>query len=229
MPKLLLIDDDKETLSINKRFLTKAGYEVKAVTDTITGIHLLTDYHPDCIILDIMMPDIDGFEASTYIRSKTRAPFIYLSGCTQERDKIKGFQLGADDYITKPYSLKELQARIGVQIRRHSTTSKKEANIITSPPLSLNLVLHKAYYNQEEIPLSNREFELLYLLISNPNQVLSFETIGNHMFGVYSDSDRRSIMVTASRLRKKLDQWVGISDFVETVWSKGYKFNTKMR
>ena len=135
--------------------------------------------------------------------------------------------LGADDYVVKPYSLRELSARIQVQIRRHNESASNSKTILSYPPLKLDLAKHKAFYNDQEILLSNREYELLYLLVSNPNQVMTFEDIGNSIFECYTESDRRTIMVTASRLRKKFESYVGLSDIIETVWSKGYLFRIK--
>lgn len=226
MSKLLLIDDDIEVLAVNKKYFTKEGYEVKVATGAAAGIKVLTEFQADCIVLDVMMNGIDGFMACKKIKTLTKAPIIFLTGRSGENDKVKGLLLGAEDYIIKPYSLRELSARIQVQIRRsHGPVS--DATTISYPPLLLNLPKHKAFYNSEEILLSNREYELLYLLATKPNETITFEDIGNSMWGKYCDTDRRTIMVTASRLRKKLDDYIGLSEFIETVWSKGYKLVVK--
>lgn len=227
MAKLLLIDDDIDVLSVNKKFFIKENYEVKVTNTAEKGLKMLTKYPADCILLDIMMPGMDGFEACKRIRQITQAPIIILSGRTAEDDKINGLLLGADDYMIKPYSLRELAARIQVQIRRHAAADAASSTTISYPPLKLDLAMHKAYYNDEELLLSNREYELLYLLASKPNQAITFEEIGEAVFGSYVESDRRTIMVTASRLRKKLEGYVGLSNFIETVWSKGYLFRVK--
>lgn len=226
MPKLMLIDDDTEVLNINKKYFTNEGYDVKVATDAISGIKTLREFPADCIVLDVMMPGMNGFVACKRIKSITKAPIIFLTGRSFETDKVKGLLLGAEDYIIKPYSLRELSARIQVQIRR-SLGSLLSETLISYPPLLLNLTKHKAFCNNEEIYLSNREYELLFLLASRPNEVISFEDIGKSMWGKYSENDRRTIMVIASRLRKKLDDYVGLSDYIETVWSKGYKFIAK--
>jgi DNA-binding response OmpR family regulator len=226
MSKLLLIDDDTEVLDINKKYLEKEGFEVKLAASAADGIKMLADFSVDCIILDIMMPGIDGFKACKRIKKITGAPIIFLTGRSFEEDKIKGLMLGADDYIIKPYSLRELSARIHVQIRRHQGPASNR-NTIIYPPLKLNITKNKAYYNDDEILLSNREYELLYLLVSKENKVVTFEDIGNSMWGIYQELDRRTIMVIASRLRKKLEDYIGLSEMIETVWSKGYKFTAK--
>lgn len=223
MPKLLLIDDDSEVLVVNRKYFTREGYEVKIASSAMGGIRLLKTFPADCIILDVMLPGMDGFSACKRIKTMSKAPIIFLTGRTQEDDKINGLLLGADDYMIKPYSLRELSVRIKVLIRRLSA-SGSDSMTISYPPLMLDLFKRKALYNEEEILLSNREYELLYLLLSNPNQTVTFEEIGKTMWGSYCDADRRTIMVTASRLRKKLEEYTGLSEFIETVWSKGYQF-----
>ncbi|MDO5521632.1 MAG: response regulator transcription factor [bacterium] len=228
MSRILLVDDDIDVLTINRRYLQRNGYEVITATTAKEGIDLLKHKEVDCIVLDVMLPDLNGFDASVQINSITNAPFIFLTGKNNETDKLHGLELGANDYIVKPYSLKELSARIKVQLRlRHS--QETPANILSYPPLSLNTTLQKAYYYEEEISLSKREYELLFLLVSNINQIVTFEHIGDSMWGVYNESDRRTIMVTASRLRKKLEQHLELESRIETIWSKGYKYTYQMR
>ncbi len=228
MPKLLLIDDDKEVLTINSKFFKQLNYDVKAVTTAQGALTLLKDFTPDCIVMDVMMPGMDGFQACPKIKKLCSAPIIFLTGKDAEADKIQGLLLGADDYMVKPYSLRELEVRIQVLIRRYSqVTAAETSSILEYPPLRLDLNKHKAYYNEEELPLSNKEYDLLYLLASSPNRVFTFEEIGNAIWNSYLESDRKTIMVTASRLRKKLDGYPGLSRFIETVWSQGYQFVTQ--
>lgn len=227
MPTLLLIDDDKEVLTINTKYFKQLHYEVKAVTNARSALTLLQNFSPDCIIMDVMMPGMDGFKACTKIKEICPAPVIFLTGKDTEDDKIQGLLLGADDYMVKPYSLRELEVRIQVLIRRYQNTSASKPNILEYPPLRLDLTKHKAYYQDDEISLSNKEYDLLYLLAASPNRVFTFEEIGNAIWNTYLESDRKTIMVTASRLRKKLDAYPGLSHFIETVWSQGYQFVTK--
>ena len=227
MPALLLIDDDKEVLTINSKYLMQLHYEVKTVTNARSALTLLKTFSPDCIVMDVMMPGMDGFKACTKIKELCSAPIIFLTGKDSEDDKIQGLLLGADDYMVKPYSLRELEVRIQVLIRRYQNTPTAKSNILEYPPLRLDLTKHKAYYLDEEIPLSNKEYDLLNLLAGTPNHVFTFEEIGNSIWNSYLESDRKTIMVTASRLRKKLDTYPGLSHFIETVWSQGYQFITK--
>lgn len=225
MYKILLVDDDTEVLELNKKYLEREHYLVEIAPNAATGLRILNEFQPDCIVLDVMMPKVNGFSACKKYRSLTNAPIIFLTGCVSEDNKIQGFQLGADDYLEKPYSLRELEARIQANIRRSNSYSTPQS--MNFGGLSIDLISHKALYDGEELPLSNREFELLRMLTEHQNEVLTFEEIGFEMFGNYSDNDRRSVMVTMSRLRKKMDNYSGLSEMIETVWSKGYKFVTR--
>lgn len=232
MYKILFIDDDKDVLDINHKYFRQKGWQVLSATSAKEGYQFIKSFNPDCIILDVMMPEINGFSACKTFRNITNVPIIFLTGRVSEDDKIQGLLLGADDYVTKPYSLRELAARIESNIKRHqaiSALSVQSANdfILHFPPLSIDINAHKAFYNNEEILLSNREFELLLFLAEHNNKPVTFEAIGQKIWGSFSDSDRRSIMVNTSRLRKKLDQYNGLENIIETVWSKGYKFNYK--
>ncbi|MDD5937145.1 MAG: response regulator transcription factor [Clostridiales bacterium] len=223
MHTVLLIDDDFEVLELNAKFLKNKGYQVVLAPNAEAGRKAIKKKQIDCIVLDVMMPKIDGFTACKEFRKLVDVPIIFLTGRTSEEDKVKGLLLGADDYIVKPYSLNELAVRILVNIRRYKALNQS-ATKVSYPPLSIDLTLHKAYFEEEEIPLSNREFELLFFLVNHKNQAVTFQEIGEKLWGSYSEVDRRSIMVNASRLRKKLDGYPGLSNMIETVWSKGYKF-----
>ncbi|MEE1008138.1 MAG: response regulator transcription factor [Agathobacter sp.] len=229
MANLLLIDDDKEVLAVNAKYFSQNGFDVKYAENAINGLKILKTWKADCILLDIMMPGMDGFEACKRIRKITNAPIIILSGRTSEDDKVNGLIYGADDYVIKPYSLRELNARIHVQIRRskEALALKASSNTISYPPITMDLAQHKVYYDDEELSLSNREYELMHILIKKPNTPVTFEEIGNELFGSYVETDRRTIMVTASRLRKKLQEYDEMNELIETVWSKGYLFKTK--
>lgn len=229
MPKLLLVDDDVEVLELNKKFFEQSGYEVKVCESADKAFTVLASYKPDCILLDVMMPGTSGFDAFERIKKLSGgAPIIFLTGRISEDDKVDGLMLGADDYIEKPYSLKELDARVKVQLRKRAQVPKQtNSNILNVRPLKIDVVAHKVYFNDDEIPLSNREYDLLILLAKKPNEVVTFETIGEAFFGVYSDMDRRTIMVTASRMRKKIEDYTGLDNIIETAYAKGYLLRTK--
>lgn len=232
MYKILLIDDDAEVLDINKKFLMKEGYQVATSTSALKAISVLKKQPCDCIVLDVMMPEMNGFDACAKFREFTDTPIIFLTGKSSEDDRINGLMLGADDYIIKPYSLKELSLRIQALMRRRQASlspakTTTPATTLSFPPLQIDTLDHKVYCNNEEIALSNREFSLLQLLVSNPEKTITFEEIGTKIWGTYTDTDRRSIMVNTSRLRKKLEAYSELDGMIETVWSEGYKFIPK--
>lgn len=226
MYQVLLIDDDTDILQLNKKFLEQDGYCILTASSSENALNIFSHNQPDCIILDIMMPGIDGYTLCEKFRKITDVPILFLSGKVTEDDKVHGFLCGADDYVTKPYSLKELSVRIQSHINRYHSSHKQDISHsrLHYPPLLIDLIQHKAYYNKAEIPLSNREFQLLHLLVTKINTPVSFKEIGLEMWGVYTEVDRRSIMVTASRLRKKIDSYPDLQNTIQTVWSKGYCF-----
>lgn len=228
MATLLLIDDDTEVLSINKKYLAGEGFTVYTTDDPKKGIAYAKKLQPDCILLDVMMPGMDGFEVCKALRQFSAAPIIFLTGKSSEDDKITGLTTGADDYIIKPYSLRELKARIDVLLRRFSLTQKPvNDNLLVFNNLTIDKLAHKALYKGEDLGLANREYEVLLYLATHPNQEVTFEELGQALFGTYQETDRRSVMVNVSRLRKKLDVDFELENMVETVWSKGYRFIAK--
>ena len=227
MAKLLFVDDDTEVLGINMKFMKNAGFEVIGSDKAVASIKLARDKKPDCIILDVMMPDMNGYDVAEKIRSFSDVPIIFLTGRGSEEDKLKGLMLGGDDYIVKPYSLKELKVRIDVVLRRYSktvSTLKEDSNIAEFGKVKINRLEHKVYYDGEEIILTNREYEALIFLTENPDRIVTFEEIGKKIFGQFLDTDRQTIMVIMSRLRKKMKVSEQFSNMIETAWGKGYKF-----
>lgn len=220
--RILLVDDDKEALTIYQRYLKKKGYEVETCSSAEEALSCLKDSRADCIVLDVMMPGEDGFQVLPKIRSLSEAPVIYLSGKAEAEDRIKGLSLGADDYVTKPCSLEELSLRIGIQIRK-KTVEESRKDVLEIPPLMIRRLERKVFCGSEEVLLSNREYELLLLLAQNPGRTLTFEEIGKAINGNYLLSDRQAVMMTASRLRKKLEQFAGVRGLIETVWGEGYR------
>ena len=225
MNLIFFIDDDLDVLQINKKYFTNAGYSVQVFDNVKNALNAISKNKPDCIILDVMMPEIDGFDALPKIKNLCHCPVIFLSGKDSEDDKIKGLLSGADDYMVKPYSLGELAARIQLQIRKN--TAVNDDSILNFTPLNINTRKHKAYYYEEEIALSNKEYDLLLLLASKAGQSIGYEEIGNTLYNAYIDEDRRSIMVLTSRLRKKLGLYTGLENAIESLYGKGYRFTLK--
>lgn len=228
MATLLLIDDDIEVLELNKKYLTSEGFTVHICSDPHKGVSIAQSHAPDCILLDIMMPGMNGLQVCQKIREFSSAPIIFLTGKDSEDDKINGLMTGADDYIVKPYSIREVRARIDVLLRRFNREiSKANANILCFQNLTIDKVAHKAFYKGEDLCLANREYEVLLFLASHPNKEITFEELGTALLGAYLESDRRSVMVHVSRLRKKFEGIYELQNMIETVWSKGYKFVLK--
>lgn len=228
MATLLLIDDDIEVLKLNQKYLTQEGFTVYISSDPKKGIAGAKKVNPDCILLDIMMPGMDGFQVCQELRKFTSAPIIFLTGKDTEDDKINGLMTGADDYIVKPYSIREVKARIDVLLRRFiKETPAENANTLTFQNLTIDKIAHKAFFKDEDLGLANREYEVLLYMATNPNREITFEELGTALFGSYQEADRRSVMVNVSRLRKKFEGNFELENMIETVWSKGYKFITK--
>lgn len=231
MPLLFLIDDDVDVLDLNKKYFQSENYTVFTFENAASALEVLPAYHPDCIVLDIMMPDIDGYMALKEIRKISQTPVIFLTGRDSEDEKVEGLISGADDYLIKPYSLRELSARIQVQLRKQASSVKK--NLVKGyryPPLTMDFINHKIMYNEaEEISISNREYEVLYLLMANANQLVTYRQIGEKLYQYYTESDRRTIMVIVSRLRKKMSDYNGLENFIESIYGKGYMFTPGKR
>ena len=222
---ILLVDDDRELLGVLGRFLLGKGYQVFTAPTAMEAIALLRQREVSCIVLDVMMPDMDGFTAFPLIRRLTKAPVLFMTGCTEEADRIRGLTLGADDYILKPCSMEELSLRIAINIRKSQLVHQNQ-DVLEFPLLRLELSTHSAYCGRDKIPLSTREYDLLLLFARHPGELLTFEAIGKALNGAYLESDRKTVMVNTSRLRKKLEQYPGLENKVETVWGQGYRLRT---
>ena len=223
MARILLVDDDREVLHLCSEYLKGKEYQVETALSAQEALQKLPKVMPHCIVLDVMMPGMDGFEAMTRIRKITQVPVLFLTGRTDEADRIQGLMAGAVDYILKPCSLEELSLRIQIHISRYRGVTG-QTGILEYPPLRIELLNHRVFCRQEEILLSNKEYELLICLAKHNREVMTFEKIGEEILGGYIDADRRNIMMNASRLRKKMEGFVGLENMIETVWGKGYCF-----
>lgn len=229
MNKILLIDDDSEVLNINQKYLTEQGFCVQASDSPKKALSLVKTFAPDCIVSDLMMPETDGFTLCAQLRRITAAPILFLSGLADEESKIKGLTSGAEDYMTKPYSLRELKVRIDLLLRRFQPVAAKSDDAGTQlicGNLRIDRLSHKAFFRDTDLQLANREYEALLFMATHPNRDVTFEELGTALFGTYLESDRRSVMVIVSRLRKKLELDPELSNMLETIWSKGYLFHS---
>lgn len=221
MYSLLIVDDDKEMIEITSANFRGKGYLVYTTHDSSKAVELFKNSKPDCVILDVMMPEMDGFGLCMKIREISSVPVIFLTGRVSEDDKVNGLILGADDYMEKPFSFRELEARVQAAIRRAAGSSPGK---MLFPPLEIDIESHRALCDGEDLFLTSREYNILYMLAANQEKVLTYKDIGTHIWGVYREKDRRSVMVNVSRLRKKMEVNPMTAGMIETVWSTGYKF-----
>lgn len=225
MYRILMIDDDTEVLEMNRHYFEKNQCMVQICDHADLAMQQMIHLKPDCILMDVMMPEMDGFTLCQKMRKITDVPILFLSGKVSEEDKIRGFSCGADDYIEKPYSVREVYVRIIANIRRYQITSKRMdgSEWLAISPLSLELKSHKVWCADCEIPMSGKDYDILLFLGQHIGQEITYEEIGTAVWGIYNEADRRSVMVYISRLRKKLKDYTGKDNIIETVWSKGYK------
>ena len=220
--KILIVDDEKMMTDLLSNHLRDCGYDTFVANNSSEAAALLQKL-PDLIILDINMPGTNGLELCKNIRNHTTCPILFVTARITEQDKINGFQYGGDDYITKPFSLNELTARVAAHLRRDER-GKNKPNILTSNDLLVNLSERTVFYNGTEIPFSKREFELIEFLITNANQVFDRERIYERVWGYEAEGDSGVVKEHIRKIRSKLHTITG-NDYIETVWGVGYKWN----
>ena len=225
--KILVVDDDTNICELLRLYLEKEGYVVKIVNDGVSAINAFKQENPDLTLLDIMLPKLDGWQVCREIRKFSDKPIIMLTAKGETFDKVLGLELGADDYVTKPFDTKEVVARIKAVLRRTApasdTSDVKEVNY---DKLSINLTNYEMKVNGVSVDTPPKELELIYHLASNPNSVFTRDQLLDEVWGFDYYGDSRTVDVHIKRLREKLE---GVSDKWElkTVWSVGYKFETK--
>ncbi|MCI5760102.1 MAG: response regulator transcription factor [Eubacterium sp.] len=230
--KILIVDDDNNIAELISLYLTKECFECKIVNDGEAALKAFPRFRPDLILLDLMLPGMDGYEVCREIRHKSKVPIIMLSAKGEVFDKVLGLELGADDYIIKPFDSKELVARVKAVLRRFQNTSvlpKEEpetvaqpAKAVEYPDLIINLTNYSVTYRGENIEMPPKELELLYFLASSPNQVFTREQLLDNIWGYEYIGDTRTVDVHIKRLREKINgnpNWT-----ISTVWGIGYKF-----
>ncbi len=216
---VLLVEDDTRIRTLIKKYLLIENYSVKEAVNGAEAIEEFESSDIDIVILDIMMPFIDGYEVLRHIRSVSDVPVILLTAKSLEEDKVKGFELGVDDYITKPFSVKELVLRVKALLKR---SDKLPAQSIELDGLTIDIPSFKVSYKDRDISLTKKEFDCLYLLVVNANQVLSRDQIIDNIWGMDYDKDSRNVDTLIKRLRKKLGDF---SEHIITVRGYGYRLN----
>ena len=231
--RILIVDDDYNIAELISLYLTKECFETKIVNDGESALLAVDSFAPNLILLDLMLPGIDGYQVCRELRSTSQVPIIMLSAKGEIFDKVLGLELGADDYMIKPFDSKELVARVKAVLRRYqlpvqmpeSSVTEQHGNFVEYPDLIVNLTNYSVIYNGHSIELPPKELELLYFLASSPNQVFTREQLLDHIWGYEYIGDTRTVDVHIKRLREKIkgnDKWA-----LTTVWGIGYKFEVK--
>ena len=225
--KILIVDDDNNIAELISLYLTKECYDTRIVNDGEEALIAFEQYNPNLILLDLMLPGIDGYQVCREIRAKSNTPIIMLSAKGEIFDKVLGLELGADDYILKPFDSKELVARVKAVLRRYQPVVKTESpfvevKCVEYPDLIVNLSNYSVVYNGRPIDMPPKELELLYFLASSPNQVFTREQLLDHIWGYEYIGDTRTVDVHVKRLREKIKDHQSWS--IATVWGIGYKF-----
>lgn len=225
---MLIADDEKEIRDLLKTYLKREWYEVDAAVDGEDALRLFEQNHYHLIILDLMMPKIDGIEVCRRIRSHTNVPILMLTAKDLEGDKILGLSMGADDYITKPFSMNEVLARTKALLRRFlvlgSETRTDEKSLIQFKGLTIDLKTYTVTAEGREISLTAKEFELLKFFAANPGQVFTKTQLFRNAWGNQYIEDDNTVMVHIRKLRKKIESDPSDPQFIQTVWGIGYKF-----
>ena len=228
--KILIVDDEKNIVDILKFNLEKSGFETVEAYDGAEGVDKAYSENPDLILLDIMLPKMDGFEACKKIREKLSVPIIMLTAREEEVDKILGLELGADDYITKPFSVRELMARIKANLRRITPPENTEktdasAGTVVSGNLTINCERYEVKKGDTVIDLTLREFELLKFLATQPERIFTRENLLEKVWGYEYYGDVRTVDVTVRRLREKIEDEPSSPTYIITKRGVGYYFN----
>jgi len=225
-PKILIIDDDKEIRNLISIYLENEGMETQKAEDALDALQLLEENDIDLIILDIMMPKMDGIQACIKIREERNMPIIMLSAKSEDMDKIQGLTSGADDYLSKPFNPLELIARVKSQLRRsnkYNTSIRKNKNLIEIGSLQINIDTRQVYVQKEEVRLTPKEFDILELLARNKGIVLSVQKIYEAVWKEDFFKSDNNVMVHITKIRDKIEEDPKHPIYIKTVWGVGYK------
>lgn len=227
--RILIVDDDPSISELIALYLNKERYDTRCVEDGEEALKVFASYKPDLVLLDLMLPGMDGYQVCREIRSKSDTPVIMLSAKGEVFDKVLGLELGADDYMIKPFDSKELVARVKAVLRRYGARSQKQQDqvgeYVEYEDLIVNLTNYSVIYKGHTVDMPPKELELLYFLASSPNQVFTREQLLDHIWGYEYLGDTRTVDVHIKRLREKLQDNGHWS--ISTVWGIGYKFEVK--
>ena len=222
--KILVVDDEKTLVKGIKFNLENEGYQVECAYDGAAAVELARNNKFDMLILDVMMPEVDGLEACMRIREFSNVPIIMLTAKSEDSDKLMGFECGADDYLTKPFNILELKARVRALLRRAAGVQRSQGSVLTVGDLSLNTEERVAIRDGETVELTAKEYDLIELLMRNPRRVYSRENLMNVVWGYSYAGDYRTVDVHIRRLREKLEKNPAEPDHIMTKWGVVYYF-----
>ena len=230
MKRILVIEDDVSIAELVQDYLSLNSYEVVLASDGLTGLDYLQKEKFDLIILDLMLPGMDGLTLLQRVGERLDCPLLIVSAKQDEFAKIKGLSLGADDYITKPFSLAELLARVSAHLKKYEKLKERyggetvKDNSMTIRGLKLERSSHRVWYEDKEIVLTSKEFDLLEFLMTNPDHVFKREELFERIWGLDSLGDIQTVTVHIARLREKIEPDPSKPQFIETLWGSGYRF-----
>ena len=226
MAKILIVDDDKNICELLRLYIEKEGFDTCIANDGRQALNLFNSFNPDLVLLDIMLPELDGWQVCREIRRNSSCPIIMLTAKGEVFDKILGLELGADDYVVKPFESKEVVARINAVLRRAGKSDNSGQKVVNFENLSINLTNYELKVKGTQVDTPPKEMELIYHLASNPNRVFTRDQLLDEVWGFDYYGDSRTVDVHVKRLREKLE---GVSEkwALKTVWGVGYKFEVK--
>ncbi len=221
--KILIVDDDNNICELLRLYIQRENFDLAVANDGKAALELFNSYKPSLILLDVMMPKLDGWQVLREIRKTAKTPVIMLTAKGETFDKILGFELGADDYVSKPFDTKELMYRIKAVLRRSYPNFYDDQKVVNYDKLCINLTTYQLIVNGKEVDTPPKELELLFHLANNPNKVFTRDKLLDDVWGFVYYGDSRTVDVHIKRIREKLD---GVSKLwsLKTVWGVGYKF-----
>jgi DNA-binding response OmpR family regulator len=227
-PYILLVDDDPNISRLVRLYLEKEGFRVECADRGDDAVNLFRKDPPDLMLLDVMLPGMDGWGVLKSIRKTSAIPIIMLTAKDETFDKVLGLELGADDYITKPFDNKELVARVKAVLRRTQTVDDEKVDTLTFPGLSVSQTQYEVFYEGQKIDMPPKELEVLYFLASHPNQVFTRDQLLEQVWGYnFAGDSSRTVDVHIKRLREKLPDCEKHGWMIRTIWGVGYKFEIK--
>ena len=227
MKKILIIEDDIAIAEIERDFLEIDGFEITIATDGTEGLKQATTNKFNLILLDLMLPGIDGYEICRKIRTKLDIPILMVTAKIEDIDKIRGLGMGADDYISKPFSPTELVARVKsnlAQYERLTSAGNVKKEEVQAGHVRINILTHRVYVDNCEFEFKNKEYELLLFFVSNPDAVFSKEQLYEKIWGMDAFGDLKTVAVHINRIREKIEKDAQNPIYIQTVWGAGYRF-----